>query len=262
METIKLTILPALAAVVCLTMLPTAEINTPEPTDSDGKTVLTSVQIDRERPAIDTAGMASGKWPSFSVSTPSYEGSAVQAGGSGGLNGKFILYPELKRIERLADRPGYEALFELETLSDHADPVIRLAAIEAISEMKIEEIPLSIMRALDDRNPLVRIAALETLAWREDPALTHLVEPMLFDPERKVRLAAIDALAQLKGPQAVIALTGLMTDRDVGLRRLTINALGEIGGETAIHLLRQARFDVDRLVRANAEAILHELGAD
>lgn len=175
-------------------------------------------------------------------------------------NWALVLYPELSQIIALENLPPELALLELVPMLSNADPVIRLATLEALRDMTHPALLSTLSAALDDPNPQVRILALQALGSRDDSLAVSSIEPLLYDPEHEVRLAAIEAISNLEYEAAVQALAGVIFDSEIIIRHHAVNALGEIGGETAILYLIQARTDPDPEIRANASAILEELG--
>ena len=170
-----------------------------------------------------------------------------------------IMYPELTRIQMLEHQPADTALTELLPMLDNDDPVIRLAAIEALGDMAIPATLPALSASLNDPNPQLRIAALEALASQEDESSAFSIEPYLYDQNREVRLTAMEALEDLESLTAVHAVAGLLSDQDTLVRQHAVDALGEIGGKNAVIYLLQARYDPDATIRANVEAILAEL---
>ena len=171
------------------------------------------------------------------------------------------LYPELERIIALDDLIADEALALLEPFLQGADPVIRLAALESLGDMKRNPGSLSlIVSMLDDPNPQIRIAALEAIAISHDATLITNIEAHIFDRDTDVRIAAIQALVSMEDESATPALASLLSDPDSSVRHHAVNALGEIGGELAINYLQQARYDSIDDIRENTRAILEELG--
>lgn len=175
-------------------------------------------------------------------------------------NWPLILYPELAQIAALENLPVDAAVGELLPMLSNTNAVVRLAALEALSEMNHHALLPIFSAALDDPEPQVRIVALQALGSLDEPMALSSIEPYLFDHETDVRLAAIEALADLEYEQAAQTLASLLSDQDANIRHQVVNALGEIGGEQAIAYLRQARVDPDADIRANAITILDELG--
>jgi HEAT repeat protein len=170
------------------------------------------------------------------------------------------LYPQLEQIIALDDLPADEALLTLQQLTHDSDPVIRLAALEAIGDMNHSARSAPLIAMLDDPVSLLRIAALEALSESRDATVSSSIEALVFDDDAEVRIAAIDALATLENGDAVYTLAGLLGDTDSRIRGHAVYALGEIGGEVAISYLLQARYDSHSQIRANADAILQEMG--
>ncbi len=171
------------------------------------------------------------------------------------------LYPELDRIIALADLIADEALALLEPFLQSTDPVIRLAAVESLGDMKRNPAGLSLIAPmLDDPNPQIRIAALEAIADSHDTTLITRIEAYIFDRDTDVRITAIQALASMEDESATLALASLLNDPNSSVRHNAVNALGEIGGELAINYLRQVRYDAIDDIRENARAILEEPG--
>ncbi len=171
------------------------------------------------------------------------------------------LYPALEEIIQLENLPAEMAIGQLQLLLFDADPVIRLAALEAVADTSHQARLAVLNAALDDPVAQIRIAAVEALGAAMSPLAVNSIEPYLFDREREVRIAAIEALARLQQEQAVHLLAGLLSEQDIVVRRHAVNAMGEIGGENAISYLLQAHYDPDQTIRANAQAIVEELAS-
>lgn len=172
------------------------------------------------------------------------------------------LYPELARMVKLENEHPDSALRELLPMLSDSDPVVRLAALEAIADMNHPARSAMLAAALDDPSPQIRVAAIEAFATRDDPAAWTYIEPYLYDSDAEVRLAAIETLALLENERSIYSLAGLLFDPDRLVRHQAVNALGEIGGESARAYLQQLRFDPDQTIRANAEAMLAEMGSN
>ena len=192
------------------------------------------------------------------VAGPTADREVIQAD----ANWLMRLYPELVRMVNLENEHPDSALRELLPMLSDGDPVVRLAALEAIADMNHPARSSMLAAALDDPSPQIRVAAIEAFATRDDPAAGTYIEPYLFDSDAEVRLAAIETLALLENERAIYSLAGLLFDPDRLVRRQAVNALGEIGGESARTYLQQLRSDPDQTIRANAEAMLAEMGAN
>ena len=168
--------------------------------------------------------------------------------------------PALAQIKLLENAPLDETYNSLQSMLSNADPVVRVAALESLGNLKYRGIPATLVGALTDSHPQVRVKALEALALQNDTSVVTGIEPYLYDQNQAVRIAAIDTLSELESEDAVITLAGLLSDSETIIRHQTVNALGEIGGDLAVMYLLQARYDPDDIIRANAETILFELG--
>mgnify|MGYP001829129936 CR=1 FL=1 len=171
-----------------------------------------------------------------------------------------MLYPDLVRIARLEEGDPDSALAGLMPLLSDGDPVVRLAALEAVADMNhAASLPL-LLTALDDAEAQIRVAALEALIRHRNSAAASVIAVLVYDNDADVRVAAIDALAAFGEPNSVHVLAGLLTDQDRRVRISAVAALGEIGGEDAAIYLRQLVHDPDDSIRASSIAILGETG--
>lgn len=164
----------------------------------------------------------------------------------------------LARIIELDNHPSDHAFNELLPLMSHADPAIRLAAVESLGDMTYRAAGPVLSAVLHDPDPEVRVAALEALAAHEDPAAASNIEPLLYDSVQEVRVAAVNALMDMELEPSVPALAGLLTDPDQIIRHQAVLALGEIGGALAMQYLAGVSDDPSPDVRINAISILDE----
>ena len=169
-----------------------------------------------------------------------------------------LLYPQLLRIRSLEHRSPYEAVVSIAALLDHVDPVIRVAAVDALADLNQPRRSTLLSTTLLDPDSTVRIAAIDGLAMTTDRTGAASIEALLLDPEFDVRIAAIEALADLAAPQSIGGLGALLGDPDARIRRHAAAALGEIGTPAALAYLRVAIADPDALVRASAADSLRE----
>ncbi|HMB73927.1 MAG TPA: HEAT repeat domain-containing protein, partial [Gammaproteobacteria bacterium] len=170
----------------------------------------------------------------------------------------LLLYPELAGIVESEALPADSAVGGLLPMLDDSDPVIRLAALEALGDMGRDAPLPALTAALGDPSPQIRVAALEALTMRRDAAAVGSIEASVFDPDPQVRLAAIDALAAIEDRSSVAVLGALLGDSDPAVRHGAIAALGDIGGIRAHRYLEQMRFDPDESIRASVGDILAE----
>ncbi len=172
----------------------------------------------------------------------------------------LVIYPEIVKLHQLeqhANMPG-ETISQLQPMLYSSDPVVRLAALESVAELKS---PLSLpilLDALNDYLPSIRKASLEGLSLQTNGNVADVIEPFLYDSDISVKIAAIDALAILGGEQAISSLASLLNDYDPIIRNTAVIALGEIDSTLGGQYILPLQFDPDQRVRNNAETILLE----
>jgi quinoprotein glucose dehydrogenase len=82
-------------------------------------------------------------------------------------------------------------------LLSHQDPALRIAAVQAISKLGIEQAsPQLLARLKDDQRPEVRVEALRALGTMNDRQIGKAIEQALADQEKNVRVAALDILGK------------------------------------------------------------------
>jgi len=112
------------------------------------------------------------------------------------------------------------------------------------------------IEALKDEDEGVRLAAAEALGEIKSPeAVPHLIEA-LKDEDEDVRWAAALALGEIKSPEAVPHLIEALKDEDEGVRSAAAWALGEFKSPEAVPHLIEALKDEDASVRAAAAVAL------
>lgn len=170
------------------------------------------------------------------------------------------LYPELSRITELESLDNDAAIESIKYYLRDTDPVIRLAALESLSDMGPYPASLSlIVSVLDDTNAQLRVAALEAIADSNVTTLMTSIEPLIYDRDLDVRITAIETLASMEDEHSISTLASLLSDPDSRVRHRAVIALGEVGGELAMIYIQQALYDPEDDIRENAEAILVEL---
>ena len=173
------------------------------------------------------------------------------------------LYPELIRITELENLDNDVAIESIKYYLRDTDPVIRLAALESLSDMGPYPASLSlIVSALDDTNAQLRVAALEAIADSNVTTLMTSIEPLIYDNDLDVRITAIETLESMENEYSVSTLASLLSDPDSRVRHRAVTALGEVGGELAMIYIQQALYDPEDDIRENAEAILVELATE
>jgi HEAT repeat protein len=166
---------------------------------------------------------------------------------------------------------GQEALPELESLLDDAEPHVQREATRAIAMLGIESAYDTLIGAIERGTERARTSMLGVL-WtlpNEDAeqVLAHLV---LRAPYRgamwNVHERAIERLGALGGRHAITALSTVLQRRSfwspfrmVALRRLALDALAQVGTPDAVDVIQSTAADGLLLDRAAARTRLHAI---
>lgn len=261
MHTVKTTMLTFIALVACLMLLLTPGPYQNQQPLGKSETIEKEILIRNNQPAQnDLERKQSVSIESMTIVQHKTIEEADNATAADLNNWVLILYPELGRIAQLENIPAEPAIAELVPMLASANPVVRLAALEALGDVQHPASLPVLTAALDDPDPQIRIVALEALAAQNNDSAVAGIEPYVFDRELEVRIAAIEALADYENEAAVPTLAALLTDQNSLIRLHAVNALGEIGGEQVISYLLQARYDPNENIRVNATAMLLETG--
>lgn len=119
-----------------------------------------------------------------------------------------------------------------------ADPVVRRAAVYALSRLKAKERATEIVRTLSDADPEVRSTALQALATLGAREAAPLVKKLLGDPDWGVRLEGVRALAGLEARTAVPEIVQVLKDPDPRVRWEAAEALQNLRAQELIPGLR------------------------
>ena len=152
------------------------------------------------------------------------------------------------RLERLADLcaqvPGPLAVDLLIKILNDEDPVVRVAAGEAIEDLaylRYAEVARAIEQALAKG---LRGPAMTELPWiiaeLAEPSALKLLQGFLAHPQADAVAAAVEALASLGDPEAIPAIEALLDDsRQVTLddfEEETTATIGELAQEAIVEL--------------------------
>jgi len=139
-----------------------------------------------------------------------------------------------------------------------SEVTVRLAAVEAATELPRAAARRVLLRALDDADPQVASSALELLLRLETRNVTERVVPWLSGPEKRLRLSAALALAVAPAPSATPALGRALGDSDAEVRAAAAAALGASRADGAVIPLLG---HLDDSVPEVREAVANALGA-
>jgi HEAT repeat protein len=108
--------------------------------------------------------------------------------------------PEVRASEVASLEPEAEGLQQLErALAADPDPLVRIAATEALADGDSFGAVEALLRALSDSDPSVVIAALDGLEFAADETVIPRLQPMLQHPAPEVRAKAAETIEFL-GP--------------------------------------------------------------
>lgn len=150
----------------------------------------------------------------------------------------------------------------LAELTQHPDPRVRIAAIEATAELRASTAAGALIEALRDSERDVRMAAARALGvLRYRPAAARFREIVLSKEVRTAevseKIAFFEGYGQIGDPQAVSVLSRLLNGRSfIGrrepaeLRACAALALGKVGTPEAMTALRASEQEDDAVVRS------------
>jgi HEAT repeat protein len=168
---------------------------------------------------------------------------------------------------------GQEALPELESLLDDAEPHVQREATRAIATLGIDSAYDTLIRALERGTERARtsiLGVLRTLPHEDaEPVLSYLA---IHAPCRSTMWAVheqvVERLGTVGGRRGVEALAAVLQRRSLwsplrmrSLHRLAIDALAKIGSREAIEVIHSAAAYGTRAARAAARARLEALGS-
>jgi putative heme-binding domain-containing protein len=107
-------------------------------------------------------------------------------------------------------------------------PTVRVAAIDALAELRVANASESVSALLRDQDAGVRRAAAAAAGTLGVASALELLLKVTMDADPAVRRAALDALRQLREPRAVPLAVGALSDRETEVAAL--RCIGELGG--------------------------------
>jgi hypothetical protein len=172
---------------------------------------------------------------------------------------------------RLAgDMQIMEAGPELAKLLDHAEPEVRLAAIEAAVSLKASTVAGALEGSLNDSESEVRIAAARALSTLQyGPAAAALGDIVKGKRIRQAdiseKVAMFEAFGMTAGEDGIALLSGLLNDRGflgkrepTEMRAAAALGLGRIAAPSARAELEKAAQDEDPVVRSNVNRAMRD----
>jgi HEAT repeat protein len=171
---------------------------------------------------------------------------------------------------RLALQPAVPGLSEL---LGHADPAVRLAAVQALEKIGTPGAMGQLERAVDDADRTVRLAAVRAAGARGYKGALKRIEAVVLGKAVKEmdlteKMAFFEAYGAIAGPPALKTLAGMLLPRGLlklkqssDLRACAAIALGKIRTAEAREVLSSAADDKDLVVRNAVNRALRESAA-
>jgi HEAT repeat protein len=157
------------------------------------------------------------------------------------------------------DRPGTETLERLLDLLSDPEPLVRLAAKNALLAMGPRAVaPLAARIPRARRRELEE--ALEVAVGLAEPRLANAVLPLASSESARVRALVAKLTAAVGGERAVATVERLLDDPDAHVRAAAVEGLGKLGHWPAAPALAAALRDPAWEVRRQAALALRALG--
>ena len=156
----------------------------------------------------------------------------------------------------------------------HADPAVRLAAIEAAISLKASITTNALEQTLDDTERDIRIAAVRALGELEHRPAARVLAEILESKEIRIadiseKVAFFEVFGMVAGDDGVDLLSRLLNrKRFLGkrepseIRAAAALGLGKVGSQAARDALGRASDDDDAVVRSNVHRAMRREGAE
>jgi len=142
--------------------------------------------------------------------------------------------------ELLGELQSYAALNPLERLYEHADPLVRRAAVRALRFLYFKRSFVIVRKALGDPDPQVREAALVAIGGLHFPhAFNPLARIYREATSPRVKAAALESIGKIQTVEAGEFLISILRQEDGPLRDAARTALGSLDNADILPILRQ-----------------------
>lgn len=182
--------------------------------------------------------------------------------------------PALPGAIALCGRLGLQVSVPLlERVMPHPDPVVRLATVEALSQIGSPGAMTALERALDDEDRTVRLAAVTTVSAKGYRAALRRLEAVVLgkgphELERAEKRQFFEAYAVVAGPAALSVLSNILEPKGFLRRRESTEtrtcaayAIGRLKIPGAREVLERVQQDKDLPVRNAAARALRDWSA-
>lgn len=161
--------------------------------------------------------------------------------------------------EALGELKAEPAVDHLASLYNDPEEEVILTAVEAIAAIGTPSVSTPMIAALSLDYPVARKTAAVTLGHIKSVGAVEPLGKALDDAEAEVQLAAAKSLGQIGEASGSPALVGKLSDSSRELRQACAESLGLTGGDAAAEGLIEALADSDKSVRDTAKDSLVEL---
>ncbi len=202
-------------------------------------------------------GLTSCKQSTDHVEQWKLQGNAKKLVKALGSNDRAV---RIAAIEALGELKAKTAIDALGALIANPDPEIVLPAVEALVSINDDASEKYLLTATTLKYSKVCFTAINGLGALQS---TRAVEPLivtLCGPDNKLATAAATALGQIGDKRAVKPLVGQVQNRSHSLRLACVESLGKIGGEEASNGLSLALGDISKDIRQAAIEKLVAIG--
>jgi HEAT repeat protein len=140
------------------------------------------------------------------------------------------------------------------------DSHVRVAAVEALSQLGNLQSGSALLTLLRDRNHLVRSAAVEALGRMGDTRVVEAIaDGLLHDESWDVRKLSVETLGRIRDERATQLLWKALKDADHDVRQTAAHSLGQIPDSRSIGPLVLALKDENSAVRQAAKGALRQI---
>jgi HEAT repeat protein len=154
----------------------------------------------------------------------------------------------------------------------HADPALRLAAVQSLADIGSVGALAAMERGVDDEDRSVRLAAVRARGTRGDRNVLRRIEPIVLGKSTREidlteKMAFFEAFGGVAGPGAVPTLQNMLLSKSLlgyrasaETRACAATALGRIRSPESRAVLQKAAEDKDLVVRNAVSRALRGLG--
>ena len=136
---------------------------------------------------------------------------------------------------------------------------LKIAAIQAVQEIEIESLALTVAKRMEDDDD--RVAATAAIAvLRAFPQAPKVASQMLESENPEARRIAVDGIGKKVGKLAAGDLEKAANDADPRVRAAAVHWLGQIKDRDAGDVLAKRQTDPDEAVRAAAATAIAQIG--